>query len=141
MEHRWGRRLMSHIPVRLRCLQSPDSGCRCLGRLEEVSTSGALIRTELGICPAATIMIETLAPTLGMQQRELPATIVRASPGELAVEWTQFASTGVSAVMTESMLTSAEASGPGPALGRVPFCALAPDSAARARVTPGSSQR
>jgi len=100
-----------------------------------------LIRTELGICPAATIMIETLAPTLGMQQRELPATIVRASPGELAVEWTQFASTGVSAVMTESMLTSAEASGPGPALGRVPFCALAPDSTARSRVPPGSSQR
>jgi hypothetical protein len=140
MEHRWGRRLMSHIPVRLRCLQSPDSGCRCLGRLEEVSASGALIRTELGICPAATIMIETLAPTLGMQQRELPASIVRTSPGELAVEWSEFASTGVSAVMTESMLTSAEGGCQMPALGRVPFCALAPDSADTPRVSPASSQ-
>jgi hypothetical protein len=64
MEHRWGRRLSSNIPVRLRCMQSLDSGCRCLGRLEEVSTSGALIRTELGICPAATIVVETLAPAL-----------------------------------------------------------------------------
>jgi hypothetical protein len=140
MEHRWGRRLMSHIPVRLRCLQSTDSGCRCLGRLEEVSASGALIRTELGICPAATIAIETLAPALGLQQRELPASIVRANPGELAIEWMEFASTGVSAVLTESMLTSGEAGGAMPSLGPVRFCALAPDFTDRPRVSPASSQ-
>jgi hypothetical protein len=87
-----------------------------------------LIRTELGICPAAAIAIETLTPTLGMQQRELPASVVRAGSGELAVEWTEFASTGVSAVMTETMLTSGEAADQMPALGRVRFCALAPDS-------------
>ena len=136
MEHRWGRRLTSHIPVRLRCLQSPDSGCRCLGRLEEVSASGALIRTELGICPAAAIAIETLSPALGLQQRELPASVVRASPGELAVEWMEFASTGVSAVMTETMLTSGEAADRTPTLGRVRFCALAPDSTDGPRVPP-----
>jgi hypothetical protein len=130
MEHRWGRRLMSKVPVRLRCLQSPDSGCRCLGCLEEVSTSGALIRTELGLCPAATIGVETLAPALGLQERELPASIVRAAPGEIAVEWTEFASTGVSAVMTEAMLGSGGAGCRTPALGRVRFCALAPVTAA-----------
>ncbi|HEY4447745.1 MAG TPA: hypothetical protein VGN03_04010 [Steroidobacteraceae bacterium] len=139
MEHRWGRRLMSHIPVRLRCLQSPDSGCRCLGRLEEVSASGALIGTEFGICPAATLAIETLAPALGLQQRELPASIVRASPGELAIEWMEFASTGVSAVLTESMLTSGEVGCRMPSLGRVRFCALAPDSTERPRVPAASS--
>jgi hypothetical protein len=141
MDHRWGRRLMSHIPVRLRCLQSPDSGCRCLGRLQEISASGALIRTELGICPAATIGVETLAPTLGLQQRELPASIVRTSPGELAVEWMEFASTGVSAVLTESMLTSRETASPTPSLGRVRFCALAPDSADTPRVRVAPSHR
>jgi hypothetical protein len=140
MDHRWGRRLMSHIPVRLRCLQSPDSGCRCLGRLEEVSASGALIRTELGICPAATIAVETLAPTLGLQQRELPASIVRTSPGELAVEWMEFASTGVSAVLTESMLTSGGTGGPMPSLGRVRFCALAPDATDTPRFPAASSR-
>jgi hypothetical protein len=139
MEHRWGRRLISQIPVRLRCLQSPDSGCRCLGRLKEVSASGALIRTELGICPAAAIAIETLSPALGLQQRELPASVVRASPGELAVEWMEFASTGVSAVMTETMLTSGSAGDRMPALGRVPFCALAPDSTERRHVPPALS--
>ena len=132
MEHRWGRRLSSTSPVRLRCVQSLDSGCRCLGRLEEVSTSGALIRTELGICPAATIVVETLAPALGLAERELPAGIVRAAPGEIAVEWMEFASTGVSAVITETMLTSgcSEVGCRIPALGRVRFCALAPATGA-----------
>jgi hypothetical protein len=127
MEHRWGDRLSTNIPVRLRCMQSPDSGCRCLGCLESVSASGALIRTELGIRPAPNVAIETLAPALGLQGRDLAASVVRASPGEIAVEWLEFASTGVSAVMTETMLNSGLGDGehPMPTLGRVRFCALA----------------
>src|SRR6185437_11626863 len=44
----------------------------------------------------------------GMTQtaaRELAASVVRASPGELAVSWMEFASSGVSAVMTETMVS------------------------------------
>jgi len=68
-----------------------------------------------------------LAPALGLQGRELPASIVQASLGEIAVEWMEFASAGVSAVMTESMLNSGgdESKRPMPALGRVRYCALA----------------
>lgn len=108
-------------------MQSPDSGCRCLGRLENVSASGALIRTEIGICPAPHVVVETLAPALGLQGRELPAAIVRANSGEMSVEWMEFASTAVSAVMTETMLNSGGGDGehPMPTLGRVRFCALA----------------
>ncbi len=132
MEHRWGHRLSTNIPVRLRCLQSCDSGCRCLGCLENVSANGALIRTELGIRPALNVVVETLAAPLGLQGRELPASIVRASSGEIAVEWMEFASTGVSAVMTETMLNSGGGDGerPMPTLGRVRFCALASATAA-----------
>jgi len=127
MEHRWGHRLSANIPVRLRCMQSPDSGCRCLGCLESVSASGALIRTELGIRPAPQVVVATLAPALGLQGRELPAFIVRTSSGEISVEWTEFASTGVSALMTETILNSGggEDERPMPTLGRVRFCALA----------------
>jgi len=127
MEHRWGHRLSTNIPVRLRCMQARDSGCRCLGCLENVSANGALIRTELGIRPAPNVVVETLAAALGLQGRELPASIVRASSGEIAVEWMEFASTGVSAVMTETMLNSGGGDGerPMPTLGRVRFCALA----------------
>lgn len=133
MEHRWGHRLSTNIPVRLRCMQSRDSGCRCLGRLENVSASGALIRTELGIRPAPNVVVETLAPAFGLQGRELPASIVRASCGELAVEWMEFASTAVSAVMTETRLNSGggDCQGPMPTLGRVSFCALSSATAAQ----------
>ncbi len=127
MEYRWGHRLSTNIPVRLRCIQSRDSGCRCLGFLENVSASGALVRTELGICPAPNVVVETLAPALGLQDLELPADIVRVSCGKIAVEWTELASSGVSAVMTETMLNSGGGDGerPMPSLGRVRFCALA----------------
>ena len=133
MEHRWGHRLSTNIPVRLRCVQSPDSGCRCLGCLETVSASGALIRTELGIQPAANVSIQTLDPALGLQGRELMASVVRASSGEIAVEWMEMASTGVSSVMTEAMLTSGwgDRECPTPTLGRVSFCALASTSPAK----------
>ena len=114
MEHRWGHRLLTNIPV------------------ENLSASGALIRTELGICPAPIVVVQTLAPALGLQGRELPASIVRASSGEIAVEWMEFASIGVSALMTETMLNSGGGGGecPMPTLGRVRFCALASAAAA-----------
>ncbi len=132
MAYRWGHWLSTNTPVRLRCMQSPDSGCRCLGCLEQISTSGALIRTELGIRPAPNVAIETLAPALGLQGRELPASIVRTSSDEIAVEWMDSASTGVSAVMMETMLHSGGDDGerPMPTLGRVPFCALASSAGA-----------
>ena len=85
MEHRWGHRLPTNLPVRLRCLHALASGCRCLGCVENVSTSYALIRTELGICPAPAIVLETLTPALELQERELAACVVRAVDGEIAV--------------------------------------------------------
>jgi hypothetical protein len=124
MEHRWGARLVAAMPVRLRCVGSPDSGCRCLGRLENVSASGALIRTEFGICPAATVVVETLSKALDLKSREFPACIVRESPGEIAIEWADFASTEVFDLLTETMLDSSRSEGELPELGRVRFCAL-----------------
>ena len=127
MEHHWGHRLPTNFPVRLRCMQLRDSGCRCRGCLENVSASGALIRTELGIRPAANVFVETLVPALGLQGRELPASVVRASSGEMEVEWLELASTDVSALMTQTILNSGGGDGdrPMPTLGRVHFCELA----------------
>ena len=132
MEHRWGRGLSTNIPVRLRCFQSRDSGCRCLGCLENVSARGALISTELGIRPAANVFVETLVPDLGPQGRELAASIVQASSGEVEVEWLELASTDVSALLTEAMLNSGggDRERPIPTLGRVRFCELASPTAA-----------
>jgi hypothetical protein len=128
MEHRWGTRLSTTIPVRLRCLQSPDTGCRCLGFLENVSVSGALIRTEPGISPSAHIAVEPLTPALGLKAWELPACVIRGGFGQLAVEWMDVASTGVLAVLSEADLLNGynTPARPVAALGRVRFCALAP---------------
>lgn len=132
MEHRFGYRLSTNIPVRLRCMESRDSGCRCLGCLKNLSASGALIRTELGIRPASNVVVETLAPALGVPGRALPASIVRESSGEMAVEWMEFASAGVAAMMTETMRGNREGDSERsmPTLGRVRFCALASSIAA-----------
>lgn len=124
MEHRWGRRFVTAIPVRLKCLQSPDSGCRCLGRLESISAIGALIKTEHGIRPSTTIEVQVLTRT-GEKLRELPASLVRTSPGELSVEWTDFGSAEVFSVLAETALGSSANGQPVPALGRVAFCARA----------------
>src|SRR5579864_8592240 len=104
MERRWGYRLSSDMPVRLRCVGSCDNGCRCLGFVKNVSATGALIRTESGIHPAPDVVVELLAPCLGMQGRELPATVVRQSSTETAVEWMETASAGVLAMLIENML-------------------------------------
>ena len=128
MEHRWGHRLSANIPVRLRCMQSRDSGCRCLGCLESVSASGALIKTELGIRPAANVVVETLAARSWPAGSRVPGFYRSSRPRRnIAVEWMEFASTGVAAVMTETMLDSGGSDGerPMPTLGRVRFCDLA----------------
>ena len=132
MEHHWGHRLPTNFPVRLRCMQLRDSGCRCRGCLENVSASGALIRTELGICPAAIVFVETLVPALGLHGDGLPAAILRASSGEMEVEWLELASTDVSALMTQTILNSGGGDGdrPIPTLGHVRFCELASATAA-----------
>jgi hypothetical protein len=76
------------------------------------------------------MVVEPLIPVLGLAGRELAASVVRASDGEMAVEWTDLGSTAVSALLTETMLTSvADESRRAPTLGRVPFCALAPVAA------------
>jgi hypothetical protein len=108
-------------------MASCDSGCRCLGFLSNVSATGALISTESGIHPAPDVVVELLAPCLGMQGRELPAAVVRRSATGIAVEWRETAAAGVSAMLIENMLVSRDEDSEPPvhALKRVPFCALA----------------
>jgi hypothetical protein len=131
MDQRWGYRQAADMPVRLRCISSCDSGCRCLGFLRNVSATGALIGTESGIHPAPEVVVELLAPCLGMQGRELAAAVVRKSDTGIAVEWLENASAGVSALLIENMLVTRDEESPLPAhtLKRVPFCALAPPAA------------
>jgi len=82
--------------------------------------------------PCTNVLVETLVPALGLQGRELPASVVRASSGEMEVEWLELASTDVSALMTQTILNSGGGDGdrPIPTLGHVRFCELASARAA-----------
>jgi hypothetical protein len=92
--------------------------------MENISASGAMIKTELGIRPSTTIAVEILTTALSLRSCQLRASIVRDSPGEMAVEWTDFGSTEVFDVLTEGMLSGGGSEGELPSLGRVRFCAL-----------------
>ncbi|HVN46839.1 MAG TPA: hypothetical protein VMT66_16540 [Steroidobacteraceae bacterium] len=89
------------------------------------------MRTELGIHPAASIVIETLPDGPSDRPAEIAACVVRSGKGEMAIEWQDFASRDVFAVLTEALLASATADPAADrrAFGRVPFCALAPTAA------------
>jgi hypothetical protein len=80
---------------------------------------------ELGTRPAANIAVQTL--DAGAEGGELPAHLVRAGCGKMALEWAESASPAVSALLAEAALNSAAGNGerPMPSLGRVRFCALA----------------
>ena len=83
MEHRWGRRVATHLPVRLTGAGSAS------GRLIDVSISGALIETQLRVRPSACITVETT--TRDALPLKLPACVVRVGSGSIGVEWLEFA--------------------------------------------------
>lgn len=105
-------------------MRGSDSGCRCLGYVESISASGALIKTENGIRPSNAVAIETLTTGPGHKSHDLVASIVRESPGEIAIEWREFASAQVFEVLAEVALGSGAGERSAPVLGRVRFCEL-----------------
>jgi hypothetical protein len=69
-------------------------------------------------------VVETLPTTLDPQSRELPACVVRNSPGEATIEWEDFASAAVFELLRDTLLDNGRTEGEIPELGRVRFCAL-----------------
>lgn len=94
MEHRWGKRILLEIPVRLDV--RPDA----VNWTRNVSVSGAFIDTA------------PLVPVLGLLQvgimcgdgsrtefQRVPAYVVRVSDGGLGVEWCTFAPEPIRALL------------------------------------------
>jgi hypothetical protein len=85
MEHRWGRRVAAELAVVI----VRDGGMRGVGRIENVSLSGALLTTALDIPLHTNITVSVLG---AVEPREIPACVVRLRPGGLAIEWRDMAS-------------------------------------------------
>ena len=86
MEHRWGQRRNTFIDVRI--LPAGPRAAR-YGRLLEVSSSGALIQTDLPLPPLTRVTLEISPEALrtGTALLRLPGCVVRNIKGAIAVEW------------------------------------------------------
>ena len=88
MEHRWGERVPSRLPVRL------DLGSQTLvrGRIENVSFSGAFISTAARVPTSARVHVEFKLPRSRIHPPyRIPAHVVRVTAHGIGVEWSTFA--------------------------------------------------
>jgi hypothetical protein len=93
MEHRWGQRVTATLPVTI-VVDRRRSG---MGRVKNVSVSGALLETPIDIPINANVSISPSGKTL--VSGEICGCVVRTLPGGFAVEWRDMASPPVIALM------------------------------------------
>ncbi len=88
MEHRWGRRVNVQVPVQL----ISDGAMPTLGHLENVSVSGAFVRTDWRGPLGARIELEVL-PKASREQRpyRVIAHVIRSTHEGTALEWCELA--------------------------------------------------
>lgn len=88
MEHRWGERIALQMTVELCC----GSAAAIAGSLENVSSSGAFVRTGGRGPPRGPVeVILRRRGTGDSHPVRLPAYIVRESEGGVGIEWCEFA--------------------------------------------------
>lgn len=88
MEHRWGERVAVRLPVELACGSAPPVA----GSLENVSSSGAFVRTEGGRPPRGPV--EVILPERRAARgppARLAAYVVRETDIGVGIEWREFA--------------------------------------------------
>jgi PilZ domain-containing protein len=84
MDHRWGNRIPTDVEVRLAC--GTRRGGR--GRLENVSMTGAFIRTAVRPPLLSQVLVITHADTdEGRKRYEATACVVRDAADGIGVEW------------------------------------------------------
>jgi hypothetical protein len=82
MEHRWGQRIATDVPVSL--VGTPAA--IGVGRILNASTTGALVQTRLPLPLLSVVYLEWAEPNLGPSGR-LIGCVVRHSESEIGIEW------------------------------------------------------
>jgi hypothetical protein len=93
MEHRWGHRVDADLPVMI----GYDGRMSGMGRVSNVSLSGALLVTALNVPLHASVTVSPLRD--GKATADLSACVVRTDAGTVAVEWRDMASPQVIALI------------------------------------------
>lgn len=88
MEHRWGERVLVRQNVHLACGASPPVA----GLLENVSSSGAFVRTQGRRPPRGPVEVILQEGGFGrLYSVRLPAYVVRETDAGVGIEWCEFA--------------------------------------------------
>ncbi len=95
MEHRWGLRR----PCRARVSVSAGAGIAGTGRLRNVSMSGAFLETALPLPLFSQIAVAVLRDDGSRHVVEFTATVVRAEPGGVGLEWCEIASGSICSLL------------------------------------------
>lgn len=96
MEHRWGRRIALRSPVRL----IGATGDPVIGQTENISISGALVRTARPVSLGALVELEFVLPgRLGREPDCVAAHVVRRTRDGAAIEWSDLAPRTVRALL------------------------------------------
>jgi len=96
MEHRWGRRLIVKVPVRL----IVESGDPVLGETLNISVSGAFVLTARPIALWARLEVEVILAGRREQRSErVAAHVTRRTRDGAAIEWCDLAPRAVRALL------------------------------------------
>lgn len=96
MEHRWGERVSVRLTVELSC----GAAAPVTGLLENVSSSGAFVRTHGCRLPRGAVEVALVTGGTDRKSRvRLPAYIVRESDLGVGIEWCEFAPRAVRELM------------------------------------------
>jgi hypothetical protein len=102
MEHRWGRRQPINLMVRFFTV----SGMTGVGRLLNISSSGAFLATTAPLRPLSLVYLEpAAAPFWEIQSRRIAASVVRQDAIGVGLEWCEAAAETTSVVSRMSSLT------------------------------------
>jgi PilZ domain-containing protein len=100
-ERRWGPRIQVDLPVRLDLAQGRSE----IGRMRNVSLSGALIECSAELPTFTTLRVEILAGAdMKPDKIQLGARVVRAEHPCLGIEWRDFEPQALSDLLVASSL-------------------------------------
>jgi hypothetical protein len=101
MEHRWGRRQPTNLMVRFFAM----SGMTGVGRLLNISSTGAFMATAARLRPLSLVYLEpAAAPFWEIQSRRIAASVVRQDANGVGLEWCEAAAETTNVVTRLSSL-------------------------------------
>jgi hypothetical protein len=96
VEHRWGRRISLEVPVRILV----DAGEAVIGHIENISISGAFVRTARSVPGWVRLEVEIGLPgEPGPKPERVVAYVTRRTKHGVGIEWYELAPSAVRALL------------------------------------------